>query len=407
MTETILKTISKRKILAGILGLGLLALSACGGGSSSSGPAPPLPNSQKGSLELPTSYNPGDCYITTGTTTSTCNSPDLLTTGSSSITALAAYSAVSSSSPNVLFWGDAAGDIDSATAASSPTSITSCTSTSLATPVLALAVVPPSSSSGLPNGEIFYATSGGTYAAALASGACSTSVLSSPTTVISQVPTVLAYNASANQVIGISGDDLYYSCTPVSSGQTCTSQGTLPGLVDTSPQITAIASDPQLPIVYVLAIGVNTGRIYPYLVNSNGTLTSLGNYNGNELQNPVGLTLFQGDNGAQSYCSTQQCTFLDVLNKGNDTVTQYIVTYSTSSTGLPTGVSINQFNNAYTSCELIQPSAIAALPLPASSGTLNKPEVFIGEGGIQTGPCLGGTATSFGNNITAYDINGE
>nr|MDA8028334.1 hypothetical protein [Nitrospiraceae bacterium] len=321
-----------------------------------------------------------------------------------SITALAAYSAVSSSSPNVLFWGDAAGDIDSATAASSPTSITSCTSTSLATPVLALAVVPPSSSSGLPNGEIFYATSGGTYAAGLASGACPTSGSISATAVISQVPTVLAYNASANQVIGVSGDDQYYSCTP---NQTCTSQGTLPGLVDTSPQITAIASDPQLPIVYVLAIGVNTGRIYPYLVNSNGTLTSLGNYNGNELQNPVGLTLFQGDNGAQSYCSTQQCTFLDVLNKGNDTVTQYIVTYSTSSTGLPTGVSINQFNNAYTSCELIQPSAIAALPLPGSSGTLNKPEVFIGEGGIQTGPCLGGTSITFGNNITAYDINGE
>jgi hypothetical protein len=176
--------------------------------------------------------------------------------------------------------------------------------------------------------------------------------------------------------------------------------------VDTSPQITAIASDPQYAIVYVLAIGVNTGRIYAYQVSSTGTLTYLTNYSGTELNAPSGLALFQGQKPTQNFCTIGPCTFMDVTNSGNTTITQYVLTYSYSGT-TPNGVSINQFNNAYYNCDLVNPGPIAALPLPGSSGTLNNPDVFVGERGLGTVPCLGLTSGSFGNNITAYTVNNE
>ena len=83
-------------------------------------------------------------------------------------------------------------------------------------------------------------------------------------------------------------------------------------------------------------------------------------------------------------------------------------TYSFSGT-TPNGVSINQFNNAYYNCDLVNPGPIAAIPLPASSGgPLNIPDVFVGERGLGTVPCLGvPSAGSFGNNITAYTVNNE
>ena len=177
--------------------------------------------------------------------------------------------------------------------------------------------------------------------------------------------------------------------------------------MDTSPQITAIASDPQYAIVYVLAIGVNTGRIYAYQVSSTGTLTSLTNYSGTELNAPSGVALFNGNTMTQSFCTATPCTFMDVTNTGNTTITQYVVTYSYSG-NTPNGVSINQFNNAYYNCDLVNPGPIAAIPLPASSGgPLNTPDVFVGERGPGTVPCLGLTSISFGNNITAYTVTNE
>jgi hypothetical protein len=180
---------------------------------------------------------------------------------------------------------------------------------------------------------------------------------------------------------------------------------TLPSLQDASPSITAIASDPTQSIVYILSIGASTNRIYFYYVNGN-TLTYLGNYSGLELNYPSGVALFQGANPTQNYCQSGPCTFMDVTNTGNSTITQYVVTYSGS--GPSTSVSVNQFNNAYFDCDLIDSAAIASFPNYGSGNLLPTPDVFVGEQGTSYGSCMGtSSAASYGNNVTAYTIVGE
>ena len=377
------------KLLAGLLAFVFLLVASCGGNSSSSGPPPPLPNDLTGSIS-PTNNILANCYISD---ISACSSNQ---TGANPITALAAATI---GSTNFLYWGDGGGNIYSTSPLSTtpPSSLSSCTSTPLNTKILSLAVVPSSL-------ELFYATSGGVFKGSLGSGGTCDSTSFSPASLAGASPGALAYNSGF--VIGVTGNAQYFSCTTVST-PTCTSFGTLPGLVDTSPQITAIASDPQYAIVYILAIGINTGRIYAYQVSSSsGSLTYLTNYSGTELNAPSGLALFLGQNPTQNFCTIGPCTFMDVTNSGNTTITQYVLTYSYSGT-TPNGVSINQFNNAYFNCDLVNPGPIAALPLPGSSGTLNNPDVFVGERGLGTVPCLGLTSGSFGNNITAYTVNNE
>ena len=397
MTEPIGKTLSDKKILGGLLGLGLLVLSACGGGSNSSGPPPPLPNGQTGSIEA-ADLTLANCYIQDTTTCGTSSSY----TGTNPITALAAATV---GTTNLLYWGDGGGKIYyySPSTPTVPTSTNSCTTATSS--ITALAVVPSSSAPLL-----FYTTSGGIYEGTLtpSTGACQTTMFSAPTNSTSSMTGALAY--SNGLIVGVTPSATYFTCTTGTS-PTCTSQGTLPGLVDTSPQITAIGADPQYPIVYVVAIGVNTSRIYFYQVGTNGVLTSIGNYTGTELINPSGIALFVGKTGTSNYCTIGPCTFMDVTNSGNTTVTQYVLTYSGPATGTPTGVSVNQFNNAYYNCDLINPDAIAAFP-NSSAGTLNTPEVFIGENGISSvslpvPACFGLSSGSFGNNITAYTVKNE
>ncbi len=398
MTETIGKSISERKVLSGILGLGLLVLSACGGGSNSSGPPPPLPNGQTGSIEA-ADLSSANCYIQDNTT---CASPY---TGANAITALAAVTFGTTTPTNVLYWGDNGGNIYSASPTPTlPSSApSSCGSSTSSPPITALAVVP-----SLTAPLLFYTTSGGILKGTLtSSGACSSLTFSSSTISTSLTGSITYINGL---IVGVTPSATYFTCTTGTS-PTCTSQGTLPGLVDTSPQITAIGADPQYPIVYVVAIGVNTSRIYFYQVGTNGVLTSIGNYTGTELINPSGIALFVGKTGTSNYCTIGPCTFMDVTNAGNTTVTQYVLTYSGPATGTPTGVSVNQFNNAYYNCDLINPDAIAAFP-NSSAGTLNTPEVFIGENGISSvslpGPaCFGLPSGTYGNNITAYTVNKE
>ncbi len=402
MTEIIGKSIWERKVLSGILGLGLLVLSACGGGSNSSGPPPPLPNSQTGSIVAAEPKSPANCYIQDTAPCST-SSP---VTGTNAITALAAATV---GSTNLLYWGDGGGKIYSYSnpnlpPPSSSSTFTSCTPAS--SPITSLAVVPSTTAPLL-----FYTTSGGIYEGTLSTsslGACASFTPLPPTNSTSSLTGALAY--SNGLIVGVTSSATYFTCTAASSS-TCTSQGTLPGLVDTSPQITAIGADPQYAIVYVVAIGVNTSRIYFYQVGTNGVLTSIGNYTGTELNSPSGIALFVGKTGTSNYCTIGPCTFMDVTNAGNTTVTQYVLTYTIPSTGTPTGVSVNQFNNAYYNCDLINPDAIAAFP-NTSSGTLNTPEVFVGENGISSvsssGPaCFSLSSGSYGNNITAYTVKNE
>jgi len=371
----------------------MMFLSGCSGNSNSSGPAAPLPNSQRGSI-VANALSNGNCYVTsTSAGFVTCPTPPY---GTSGTTALAAGTV---SSSNYLVMGNNAGDIallPSPTTTPPPTSseLTACSTTGAAT-IKALAI----NTSG--TGTLYAATSGGIYSVSLSS--CSSSSFTSINTSITNA-TGLVYNPNYTAgVIGVTGNATYFTCT-VSA---CTSHGLLPSLQDTSPQITAIASDPVYPIVYITAIGANTGRIYYYSVGTSGTLTYLGNYAGTELSAPSGLALFQGANPTLTYCTSGACTFLDVANPGNNTITQYVLLYSGSGTGTVVP-SINQFNNAYFNCEIINPSSIAALPLPPTTGgSLNVPDVFVGENGTSLGPCMGIASVTFGNNVTAYYVKGE
>jgi len=370
----------------------MMFLSGCSGNSNSSGPAAPLPNSQKGSIVANASSN-GNCYVTsTSAGFVTCPTPPY---GTSGITALAAGTVGSTNSKNYLVMGNNAGDIALLPSpTTTPPGSAPATCTTGAAPIMALAI----NTSG--TGTLYAATSGGiSYSSSLSScsfGTINTSITNA---------TGLVYNPNYTAgVIGVTGNATYFTCT-VSA---CTSHGLLPSLQDTSPQITAIASDPVYPIVYITAIGANTGRIYYYSVGTSGTLTYLGNYAGTELSAPSGLALFQGANPTLTYCTSGACTFLDVANPGNNTITQYVLLYSGSGTGTVVP-SINQFNNAYFNCEIINPSSIAALPLPPTTGgSLNVPDVFVGENGTSLGPCLSvAIGTPFGNNVTAYYVKGE
>ena len=244
-----------------------------------------------------------------------------------------------------------------------------------------------------PRGGIYYTGAAGT--------SCT-----SVTNVTSQITNTsgLTYNTSAGKFVGVTSNAYYFTCTSTSTASTCQTPQRLPSLQDTSPSITAIASDPTRSLVYILAIGASTNRIYFYSVSGN-TLTYLGNYSGLELNYPSGITLFQGANPTQNFCTSGACTFMDVTNTGNSTITQYVLTYSGS--GAQTSVSVNQFNNAYFDCDLINSAAIAAFPNYRSSNLLlPTPDVFVGEQGLSSGPCLGASGT-FGNNVTAYTVVGE
>lgn len=359
---------------------GALLFSACSGNTNSSGPAAPLPTGQTGSISA-LSNNTGNCYLSDPGTSSCATA---VYKGTYSVTALAT---LSSAGTNTLYFGDSHGNVASSSVTSStpPATTTSCLSGSGAGSILALAAG---------GSTLVYATSGGIKTLTSACGAGST--LSTTLTNVSG----LAYNASAGLFVGVTSNASYFTCSSTS----CTNTQTLPNLQDTSPNITAVASDPTQSIVYILSIGSSTNRIYSYYV-SGGTLTYLGNYSGNELNYPSGIALFQGNNPTQNYCTSGSCTFMDVTNTGNATVTQYVLTYSGS--GAQTSVSINQFNNAYFNCDLINSAAVAAFPTP-TNGLLPKPDLFLGEQGTSYGSCMGTSSTaSYGNNVTAYTITGE
>ena len=357
-----------------------LFLGGCSGNTNSSGPAAPLPTGQTGSIEAANNQG-GNCYVSD---TTTCGSTDK---GSNPITALATLEG-----SNYLYLGDNAGGIYYATLTSTtpPTSLTTCLSSPAGTKILALAA---------DSTTLLYATSEGiSYISRSCSSSSGTPITSPSITNASG----LTYNAKAAEFVGVTSNAQYFTCSTTS----CTSPAALPSLQDTNPNITAIASDPTKSLVYILAIGASTNRIYFYYVSGN-TLTYLGNYSGLELNYPSGIALFQGANPTQNFCTSAPCTFMDVTNTGNSTITQYVVT--TSGTAPNISVSVNQFNNAYFDCDLIDSAAIAAFPnYSTTTNLLPTPDVFVGEQGLSTGPCMGiPSGTSFGNNVTAYTVVGE
>ena len=362
---------------AALLLAATLFLGGCSGNTNSSGPAAPLPTGQTGSIEA--TSNTGNCYVSDQQTVCSTTAPQ----GTTAITAL---TTLVSGSTNYLYLGDSAGNIYYATVSSTtPPTPASCKTS---TKVLALAAN---------STALLYATSGGI--ASIPSSSCSSSSTTLSLTITNT--SGLTYNTSAGEFVGVTSNAQYFTC----SNTSCTSPVTLPSLQDTSPNITAIASDPIQSIVYILSIGASTNRIYFYYVSGN-TLTYLGNYSGLELNYPSGVALFQGAYPTQNYCQTGPCTFMDVTNTGNSTITQYVVTYSGS--GPSTSVYVNQFNNAYFDCDLINSAAIASFPnYNQSTNHLPTPAVFVGEQGTSTAPCMGISSGTFGNNVTAYTVVGE
>lgn len=366
-----------------------LLLSGCSGSTNFSGATPALPNGQTGSV-VPLGAAPGNCYVSD---TSTC-SPTTGPQGPAKITALAT---VAYSSTNALFVGDATGNLSYVTVPTTSTPPSSpITCSTGAGSILSLAMIPPTGSPP-PAGTLFYATSTGVFET---TSLCSSSVPAGIST-----PSVLTYNSLTNQVVGVTTAGAYFTCS--STHPSCTAPVPLPNSQGATVQVTAIASDPHYPVVYV-----TTSTNGSYAVNIYGvsgtTLSSLGSYSGGELSSPVGIATFHGPNPAQNYCTntTGGCNFLYVVNAGDNALTQYVLTYTLSSGGVPTGVSLNQFNGAYLGCDLFDPSALTAIAYPA----LGAPAVFLGENGTNFGPCMGVPSSStpnFGNNVTAYTVMGE
>ena len=370
-----------------------LILSGCSGSTNFSGSTPALPNGQTGSV-VPLGAAPGNCYFSGGTP-STCSTSTPL--GTSGITALATVAyGTAPSQTNALFVGEANGAISYVTVPTTsapPTTINSCV-TGSGFPVLSLALIPGSATPGI----LFYASSAGVTFETAGTSNCTTLSGSSGIATSS----VLTYNSKTSQIVGVTTAGAYFTC---SSTPSCTAPAVpLPNFKGATVHVTAIASDPQYPVVYVTTSTNGSYAVNIYAV-SGTTLSSLGSYSGGELSAPAGIAVFHGSNPAQNYCTntTGGCNFLYVVNAGDNALTQYVLTYTLSG-GTPTGVSLNQFNGAYLGCDLFDPSALTAIANPA----LGAPAVFLGENGTSLGPCLGvANGTSFGNNVTAYTVMGE
>ena len=363
-----------------------LLLSGCSGSTNFSGSTPALPSGQTGSV-APLGAAPGDCYVSDIVACS-----QIVYKGQYGITALAN---VAYSSSNALFVGDANGKISYVTVptTSSPPPPTTCLTPTGS--IVSLAMIP---SSSIPTGTLFYSTTSGVYDINIASS-CPGS--GSGTSTIITNPSVLTYNSYTTQIVGVTTTGASFTCTSTPS---CTTPVPLPNFQGATVHVTAIASDPQYPVVYVTTSTNGSYAVNIYSV-SGQTLSFLGSYTGGELSAPAAIAVFHGPNPTQNYCTntTGGCNFLDVANAGDNALTQYVLTYTLSG-NVPTGVSLNQYNGAYLGCELFDPAALAAIANPA----LGAPAVFLGENGTSLGPCLGvGSGTPFGNNVTAYTVTGE
>ena len=360
----------------------LLVLGSCTSATNFSGATAPLPTGQTGSLS-PLEAAPGNCYIQDADT-SACSSPYTGTTG---VTAVAA---VTYNSTNTLFLGDKSGNIYDATVSSAAPTPAQCVSGG-GSAILSLAVIPGPTTPG----TVFYSTS--TRVSSVTASSL-TSACSSATTTGVTASSLLTYSVPTTQIVGMTTTGSYFTCTATPSCTTPTAIANLKGQT-----VTAIASDPTYPVVYV-ATSANGSYAIDIFSVSGTTLSYIGNYTGGELSAPTGIAALHGPNPAQNYCTqtTGGCNFLYIANAGDDAITQYVLTYSGPSNA-PTGVSLNQFNAAYMGCDLFHPSSLAAITDPVTEA----PAVFMGEDGTSLGPCMGVASGTFGNNVTAYTARNE
>ena len=124
------------------------------------------------------------------------------------------------------------------------------------------------------------------------------------------------------------------------------------------------------------------------------------------MSDPIGIAVSETSITNSNYCSTAPCDYIYLLNIGNS-IQQYVMPVPSSNNQ---GVSINPFNLPYTGCEMTDPVALTSFPAlnisPFNTQPQRSPFVFLGNttpSSIES--CL--TATTYGNNVVSYGINGQ
>ncbi|MHB8543530.1 MAG: hypothetical protein ACYC9S_05950 [Leptospirales bacterium] len=392
-----------RNLLGGALAAGaLISTLSCSGNTNTTGPAPPLPTGQNGSLNLyvptPTKTYAG-CYV--ADTVVCVTPPTTPTTGTAPVTALGTEYV--SSSASYLLVGDASGHV------------TAWTTNGMTPPSTT-----PASCSGLPSTTItgiagdfvssfydVYAVSGSTlYLYSTSSSPCHASPSSPSSSVGLGTGSTVGLAVANGYVYGITSQGQYFSVAQGSTLPSLLSLSPLPNTPSTA-SIGGITAD-QNSILFVTDHA--NSAIYAFYANSNGTLTSIGGtLTGNaDISNPKAITTVSGINPTASYCTTGPCEFLYVTNYSG-AIAQFVLSINGNAPSYSVGY--NEFNAPYIQCEIINPVAMASFAdagaetgiSSSSTGTAVVPYVFLGQDGTTTGPCFDVLSSStFGNGVTAY-----
>ena len=373
-----------------------MMLASCSGSTNATGPAPPLPTGQRGSLTLWQTTNAG-CYVVDNTACPTSPPP----AGTNPITAVAAFSIssppTSGSSSNYLVTGDGAGNVTAWTVPDSSSSL----------PLTFEPCPHPSSSSvqgvaaTYTTTTVVYSVSAGVLYAVFSSTPCSSGT-SSPINPIATTGSVVGLTVANGYVYGVSSGGKYFSIRAGTTSSSSVSPSPLPNLPSTA-VIGGVTADAN-GLLFVTDYA--NSAIYAYYANSNGTLTRInGTLSGNvDVTNPKAITTVYAPYGTSSGCSaTGPCEFLYVTNY-SQAVVQLVL--SISGSGPSTSIGYTEFNAPYTDCEIINPLSMASfVDVDASSNPLQAPWVFIGQNGKVSGPCQGlSSGTTFGNGVTAYNL---
>ncbi|MHB8421820.1 MAG: hypothetical protein ACYDAM_03470 [Leptospirales bacterium] len=390
-----------RNLLGGALAAGaLISTLSCSGNTNTTGPAPPLPTGQNGSLNLyvPTSTTYAGCYV--ADTVACVVPPATPTTGTASVTALSTEY-VSSSSASYLLVGDASGYVTAWTTSrmAPPATPAPCSSTHLPSTITGIAGVVVGTSYDV------YAVSGSTlYLYSASSFPCN----SPPTPSNAGLGTgsTVGLAVANGYVYGITAQGQYFSVAQGSTLPSSLSLSPLPNTPSTA-SIGGITAD-QNGIIF--ATDHANSAIYAFYANSNGTLSSIGGtLTGNaDISNPKAITTVSGINPTASYCTTGPCEFLYVTNYSG-AIAQFVLSINGNAPSYSVGY--NEFNAPYIQCEIINPVAMASFAdagaetgiSSSSTGTAVVPYVFLGQDGTTTGPCFDVLSSStFGNGVTAY-----
>ncbi|MHB1286846.1 MAG: hypothetical protein ACYCYP_09870 [Leptospirales bacterium] len=374
----------------------LCAIFACSGNTNTTGPAPPLPTGQNGSLNLYTTTNAG-CYVSDNIV---CAAPP---SGTAAVTALGTDYV--SSSASYLLVGDKAGKVTAwTTNGTNPpaTTPTPCNS-GVSTPITGVAAY----INGTTN-DVYFVTGTTLY---LNTG---TSSSPCPTTTANTVTTPLPSGTvglvvSGNTVYGITSTRQYFSVTGGATTLLSNNQS-LPNIPSTA-SIGGVTADHN-GIIFVTD-HANSAIYAFYADNTTGTLTLInGTLSGNaDISNPKAITTVYALNATQNYCTTGPCEFLYVTNYSN-AIAQFVI--SVNANGASSSVGYNEFNAPYYQCEIINPIAMTSFSNAGAesgignTGSATVPYVYLGQNGTTSGPCftVGSTAT-FGNGVTAYIPYGE